>query len=214
MSNYDRLCKFICHLDFANLFVDRQGTYGAFAEIYNTSGRIIVNNLTLGGEIENGVRHMQGVPAHLEYIHRDENTRRYKKRCIYFDKYICKCNKSPNYMCKCYSPTICMYYREKDENSRDNKTSIAHNYIQNAYQKNQPSDKININCKVKLYDFQYKEHITIYLVELKNKNVSKHKISIDTPLGKELIGKDVNDIIEIETEKAYRYKIVSWDKIT
>ncbi|NOH17275.1 hypothetical protein [Clostridium cochlearium] len=54
------------------------------------------------------VRHMQGVPASLEYIRPKEIKR--KEDCIYYENNICKNNKIQTYLFKCVGYKICVGY--------------------------------------------------------------------------------------------------------
>ncbi|MBU3203601.1 hypothetical protein [Clostridium algidicarnis] len=59
------------------------------------------------------VKSMQGTSAHISYLKSNEENRRHKTKCIYFDKGICKCGAFTNYMCKCTSSVLCNYYKVK-----------------------------------------------------------------------------------------------------
>ena len=54
------------------------------------------------------VREMQGVPAHLEFLHKNEDDeRRYKTRCVHYKDGYCK-----YYKCKCCGSKFCEVYKE------------------------------------------------------------------------------------------------------
>ena len=69
------------------------------------------------------VREMQGVPAHLEYLKRNDEEQKKRRRniahCIYskhIEKriYICTCKESPNFNVECHNSRNCSIYKEKD----------------------------------------------------------------------------------------------------
>ena len=67
-----------------------------------------------------GVRHMQGVPAHLEYVRKDKtDRRRYPTHCIYCEgkDRICSCPLGGYYLERCRSASRCDYYEEKDNDA-------------------------------------------------------------------------------------------------
>lgn len=68
---------------------------------------------------------------------------------------------------------------------------------------------INIGCKVKILDMEYNEELEYKLVGSTEANSLKGKISNESPLGKELIGKRVGDICIVETQAGtMKYKIL------
>ena len=63
-----------------------------------------------------GARHMQGVPAQKETLHKDPNEkRRYPTHCINCDgkARICSCPLAIFYMERCRSSKNCDYYEER-----------------------------------------------------------------------------------------------------
>ena len=58
---------------------------------------------------------------------------------------------------------------------------------------------INIGCKVRIYDLEYKEELTYKIVGSTEANSLKGKISNESPLGKALLGRKVGDIVNVET---------------
>lgn len=64
-----------------------------------------------------GVRHMQGVPAHLTTL-KGDGKRRDKRRCIFYDKddKSCTCAQNLNYYnCTCGGSSKCEHYEEKEK---------------------------------------------------------------------------------------------------
>lgn len=61
-----------------------------------------------------GVRHMQGVPAHLEYV-KCKGKRRHMARCKFILKpqKICDCTSSGYFRSRCSGSSHCEFYEEK-----------------------------------------------------------------------------------------------------
>ena len=62
------------------------------------------------------------------------------------------------------------------------------------------SDKINIGCIVKLFDFEFDEELEFSIVGSTEANSLKGKISNESPVGKALLGKKVGDTVTVETQ--------------
>lgn len=68
---------------------------------------------------------------------------------------------------------------------------------------------INVGCKVKIFDMEYNEELEYKLVGSTEANSLRGKISNESPLGRELIGKRVGDIVDVETQAGtMQYKIL------
>ena len=61
-------------------------------------------------------------------------------------------------------------------------------------------DKISIGCKVKILDCEYDEELVYKIVGSTEANSLKGKISNESPVGKQLLGKKVGDEVVVETE--------------
>ena len=63
-----------------------------------------------------GVKHMQGVPAHLEYLPRKDK-RRHMARCKFLVKpeKICDCTTSGYFQERCGGSARCEFYAEKEQ---------------------------------------------------------------------------------------------------
>ena len=71
------------------------------------------------------------------------------------------------------------------------------------------SDKINIGCKVDVLDLEYDEEIEFQIVGSTEANSLEGKISNESPVGQAILGKKVDDIVEVETlDGVVKYKIV------
>jgi transcription elongation factor GreA len=72
-----------------------------------------------------------------------------------------------------------------------------------------PDDKIYILHNVKLLDLSTKEEFTYKLVSPEEADLDLDKISVTSPLGKLLLGKKINDLIELNVPAGLiKYKIL------
>lgn len=72
---------------------------------------------------------------------------------------------------------------------------------------------INIGCKVKILDMEFDEELVYKLVGSTEANSLRGKISNESPLGSELLGKKVGDVVTIETHSgSMQYKILEINK--
>lgn len=70
-------------------------------------------------------------------------------------------------------------------------------------------DKINVGCTVDVYDITFEEEMEFKLVGSTEANSLEGKISNESPVGQALIGKKVNDIVEVETQAGVmQYKVL------
>lgn len=70
-------------------------------------------------------------------------------------------------------------------------------------------DVINVGCKVKILDLEYNDELEYKIVGSTEANSLKGKISNESPVGKALIGRRHNDIIEVEINgNTFRYKVL------
>ena len=71
-------------------------------------------------------------------------------------------------------------------------------------------DRISVGCKVKVLDMEYDEEMDFQLVGSTEANSLKGKISNESPVGKALLGKQVGDIVKVETPGGeFEYKVLS-----
>ena len=74
-------------------------------------------------------------------------------------------------------------------------------------------DVINIGCRVRILDLGYKEELTYKIVGSTEANSLKGKISNESPLGKELLGKRIGEIVDVETHgEVIQYEILEIQK--
>ncbi len=60
-------------------------------------------------------------------------------------------------------------------------------------------DKINIGCRVKLWDVEFEEELEYKIVGSTEANSIKGKISNESPVGRALLGHAVGDVVQVET---------------
>ena len=72
------------------------------------------------------------------------------------------------------------------------------------------SGKIFIGAKVTLWDFDFEEEIEYLLTGSVEANAAEGKISVDSPVGKALLGHVVDDIIEVQAPRGVlKYKVLT-----
>lgn len=70
-------------------------------------------------------------------------------------------------------------------------------------------DKINVGCKVKVYDEEFEEELEFKIVGSSEANSLKGKISNESPVGTALIGHKVGETVQVETQAGViAYKIL------
>lgn len=71
------------------------------------------------------------------------------------------------------------------------------------------SDKINIGCTVAVYDEEFDEEIEFKIVGSTEANSLEGKISNESPVGQALMGKEVGDVVDVETQAGViQYKVL------
>lgn len=76
-------------------------------------------------------------------------------------------------------------------------------------------DKINIGCKVKVYEVEFDEEMEFKIVGSTEANSLQNKISNESPVGKALIGKKVGDIVDVETQVGIiQYKVLEIQRVS
>lgn len=61
-------------------------------------------------------------------------------------------------------------------------------------------ESISVGCKVKVMDLEYDEEMEFTIVGSTESNSLQNKISNESPVGRELLGKKVGDIVVIDTQ--------------
>jgi len=78
---------------------------------------------------------------------------------------------------------------------------------------NIPKDKVYIGAKVKLRDEDTEEELFYILVSPPEADYAQGKISIESPIGKALMGRKVDDVVEIHVPAGIlKYRILSIER--
>lgn len=149
---------------------------------------------------------MQGHPWHIGYV-KAKDERRHKARCI---KY------SPKNLCKIYGKCIgssqCSHYGETPEKKR----TLGHN---ETYQPKNKTESEKSNARgikagdtVELLDSINDFRLKVHIVKKGKAYLKEKKISVDSPMGKAIVGKQIGDLAEVFIERKVIYEIVGWVK--
>jgi transcription elongation factor GreA len=72
------------------------------------------------------------------------------------------------------------------------------------------NEAVHVGSRVKLFDTRFNEEIEYEIIPSAEFNASDSVISIDSPVGKALIGKRVDDVVEIQVPAGtLRYKVLA-----
>lgn len=75
------------------------------------------------------------------------------------------------------------------------------------------TEKVNLGCKVTLFDLDYDEEIVYDIVGSTEANSLKNKISNESPLGRALIGAKVGDMVTFEAPVGeMQYKVIQIER--
>ena len=76
-------------------------------------------------------------------------------------------------------------------------------------------EKINIGCKVKVYEIDEEEEMEFRIVGSTEANSLKNKISNESPVGQALLGKKVGDVVDVETQVGViQYKVLEIQRVS
>ena len=76
-------------------------------------------------------------------------------------------------------------------------------------------DKINIGCKVKVYDVDEDEEMEFKIVGSTEANSLQNKISNESPVGQALMGKKAGDVADVETQAGViQYKVLEIQRVS
>jgi len=76
-------------------------------------------------------------------------------------------------------------------------------------------DKINIGCKVKVYDVDEDEEMEFKIVGSTEANSLQNKISNESPVGHALMGRKVGDVVDVETQSGViQYKVLEIQRVS
>lgn len=75
-------------------------------------------------------------------------------------------------------------------------------------------EKINVGCKVKVFDKEFDEELEFKLVGSTEANSLEHKISNESPVGQALIGRRIGETVEVETQAGVmQYEILDIQRV-
>ncbi len=75
-------------------------------------------------------------------------------------------------------------------------------------------DKINVGCRVKVYDMEFDEEMDFYIVGSTEANSLQNKISNESPVGKALMGRKAGDVVDVETQMGViQYKVLEIQRV-
>ncbi len=70
-------------------------------------------------------------------------------------------------------------------------------------------DKINVGCKVKVFDVTFDEEMEFKIVGSTEANSLEGKISNESPVGQALLGKKTGELVDVETQAGQiQYKVL------
>lgn len=101
--------------------------------------------------------------------------------------------------------------REQQENEAEKHRieEILKNYVL-IDESDMNTDSVRLGQFVTLYDYDFEETVEYYLVGSTEADPLAGRISNESPVGQAIIGKKVDDIVEVETlEGIVKYKVVS-----
>ena len=76
-------------------------------------------------------------------------------------------------------------------------------------------EKINVGCKVKIFDIEEDEEMEFRIVGSTEANSLQNKISNESPVGRALLGKKVGDIVDVETQiGVIQYKVLEIQRVS
>ena len=76
-------------------------------------------------------------------------------------------------------------------------------------------EKINIGCKVKVYEIDEEEEMEFRIVGSTEANSLQNKISNESPVGQALLGKKVGDVVDVETQVGViQYKVLEIQRVS
>ncbi len=76
-------------------------------------------------------------------------------------------------------------------------------------------EKINVGCKVKVYEIDEDEEMEFKIVGSTEANSLQNKISNESPVGKALLGRRVGDVVDVETQVGIiQYKVLEIQRVS
>jgi transcription elongation factor greA len=76
-------------------------------------------------------------------------------------------------------------------------------------------ESISVGCKVKVMDLEYDEEMEFTIVGSTESNSLQNRISNESPVGRELLGKKVGDIVAIDTQAGkMEYEVLEIQRVS
>ena len=76
-------------------------------------------------------------------------------------------------------------------------------------------ESIRVGCKVKVMDLEYDEEMEFTIVGSTESNSLQNRISNESPVGRELLGKKVGDIVAIDTQAGkMEYEVLEIQRVS
>lgn len=76
-------------------------------------------------------------------------------------------------------------------------------------------EKINVGCKVKVYEIDEDEEMEFKIVGSTEANSLQNKISNESPVGRALLGKKVGEVVDVETQVGViQYKVLEIQRVS
>jgi len=76
-------------------------------------------------------------------------------------------------------------------------------------------EKINIGCKVKVYEIEEDEEMEFKIVGSTEANSLQNKISNESPVGQAHLGKKVGDVVDVETQVGViQYRVLEIQRVS
>ncbi len=164
-------------------------------------------------------RRMQGTPWHIGYVKASDD-RRHRSRCIYF---------IPKRGCKlignCCGSSHCEKYKEEQDTkiklnnvneTYEPKSKGATHLIKNTVNNKKPvkgnKKGIKVGDTVELVDPIDGFEIKVQIVGTGKACLEDGKISVDSPIGKAVLGKRRGDMVALFMDENVVYEIVGWEK--
>ena len=75
-------------------------------------------------------------------------------------------------------------------------------------------ESISVGCKVKVMDLEYDEEMEFTIVGSTESNSLQNRISNESPVGRELLGKKVGDIVAIDTQAGKMDEVLEIQRVS
>ena len=77
------------------------------------------------------------------------------------------------------------------------------------------TDKISVGCQVKILDIDEDEEMDLSIVGSSEANSLQNRISNESPLGRALLGRSKDEVVDVETQAGvFQYKVLDIKKVS